>query len=171
MILLRNSETQKRSPPLRVGLPVTILSCSYIADIFQRSEAEVWQVLCQGLTNTTRGPTLQGKQTAEQIYGSLKHKVCKHSGKGHKDYPWTSRNQKTDCEQAASLILPQPQNIHTLSTQNPMGNTRSHGLEKQHLKKNKQPDTAACSKCCFPLSTAQGEKGDTSRETFWKWER
>lgn len=82
MILLRNSETQKGSPPLRVGLPVTILSCSYIADIFQRSEAEVWQVLCQGLTNATRGPTLQGKQTAEQIYGSLKHKVCKHSGKG-----------------------------------------------------------------------------------------
>lgn len=39
-------------------LLVTIFARSYIADVFQRSQAKVWQVLCQGLTNATRVPTL-----------------------------------------------------------------------------------------------------------------
>lgn len=42
-----------------------------------------------------------------------------------------------------------------------MGNTCSHGLEKQHLKKKTTKNqTAVCYKCSFPLSTAQGEKGE-----------
>ena len=54
------------------------------------------------------------------------------------DYPRTSGKQNTDGEKTASLVLPQAQNIHTLSTQLPVGNTCSQRLEKQHLKQTSE---------------------------------
>lgn len=64
------------------------------------------------------------------------------------DYPRTSREQNIDGEKTVSLVLPQAQNIHILSTQLPVGNICSHRLEK-HLKQiSELANIAVCRKCC-----------------------